>query len=87
MKYDYNTLVDLLQKSVVNVTFEKIDGSERKMRCTLIPTYLPEEYRSKAPMLTETTPTTISVWDVDMSGWRSFRLDNIRNVDLQEFPR
>lgn len=80
MKYDYNELVKRLQNSVVTVTFEKVDGSERVMRCTLIPSYLPEEYRSSKPMLTEQTPLTVSVWDVDMSGWRSFRLDSIRNV-------
>lgn len=80
MKYDYNSLVNTLRSSVVNVTFEKVDGTERTMRCTLLPSYLPEEYRSKAPMLTETTPLTISVWDVDSSGWRSFRVDNVRNV-------
>lgn len=81
MKYDYNDLVNRLQNSVVNITFEKVDGSMRTMRCTLIPSYLPEEYRSNKPMLTETTPLTLSVWDVEMSGWRSFRLDNVRNVE------
>ena len=80
MKYDYNDLVSRLQNSVLTVTFEKVDGTERVMRCTLISQYLPEEHRNKAPMLTETTPTTISVWDVEASGWRSFRIDNVRNV-------
>ena len=80
MKYDYNSLVEMLQNAVVTVTFEKVDGTERVMHCTLQPQFLPEEFRNKAPMLTETTPTTVSVWDVDASGWRSFRVDNVRNV-------
>ena len=80
MKYDYNGLVEQLRSSVLTVTFEKVDGTERVMRCTLLPQYLPEEFKSKAPMLTETTPTTISVWDLDVSGWRSFRVDNVRSV-------
>lgn len=80
MKYDYNSLVEQLSNSVVTVTFEKVDGSMRTMRCTLIPSYLPEEYRNTKPMLTETTPLTVSVWDVEQSGWRSFRLDSVRSV-------
>jgi hypothetical protein len=80
MKYDYNSLVEQLNNSVITVTFEKVDGSMRTMRCTLIPSYLPEEYRSTKPMLTETTPLTVSVWDVEQSGWRSFRLDSVRSV-------
>lgn len=80
MKYDYNSLVEKLQRSVVTVTFTKVDGTERVMNCTLQPSFLPEEYRNKAPMLTETAPMTVSVWDVDVSGWRSFRLDTVKSV-------
>jgi len=80
MKYDYNSLVEMLQKSVVTVTFTKVDGTERVMNCTLLPQYLPEQYRNKAPMLLEQSPLTVSAWDVDASGWRSFRLDNIKSV-------
>jgi hypothetical protein len=80
MKYDYNMLVDMLRKSVVTVTFTKVDGTERVMNCTLLPSFLPEEYRNKAPMLTESAPMTVSVWDVDVSGWRSFRLDTVTSV-------
>lgn len=80
MKYDYNDLVSKLRDGVLNVTFEKVDGTDRTMKCTLRPEYLPEEYRNKAPMLTETTPLTISVWDVEASGWRSFRVENVTAV-------
>lgn len=80
MKYDYNSLVEKLRSAVVTVTFEKVDGSTRVMQCTLLPQYLPEEYRGKAPMLTETAPQTVSVWDVENGGWRSFRVDSVRNV-------
>lgn len=80
MKYDYNGLVNTLRSAVVNVTFEKVDGTERTMQCTLLSQYLPEQYRNMAPMLTETTPNTISVWDTENSGWRSFRVDSVRKV-------
>ena len=80
LNYNYDDIVMKLRTGVMNVTFEKVDGTMRTMQCTLLPQYLPEQYRGSAPMLTETTPLTISVWDVENSGWRSFRLDSIRNV-------
>lgn len=80
MNYSYNDIVSRLQQGVLTVTFEKVDGTERVMNCTLHPQYLPEEYRDKAPMLTETAPQTVAVWDVEVSGWRSFRLDTIKSV-------
>lgn len=80
MKYDYNDLVTKLQGAVVTVTFNKVDGTERVMRCTLQNHFLPEEYRGRQPMLLEQAPVTVSVWDVDACGWRSFRLDNVTKV-------
>lgn len=80
MKYGYNDLVNRLRGNVLVVTFEKVDGTTRTMQCTLKPEYLPEEYRNKAPMLTETAPTAVSVWDVENGGWRSFRVDSVRSV-------
>ena len=80
MSYTYNDIVNRLRNGIITVTFDKMDGSERVMECTLQPQYLPEEYRDKAPMLTETAPQTVSVWDIGVSGWRSFRLDTVKSV-------
>lgn len=80
MKYSYNEIVNQLRDSVLTVTFTKVDGTNRVMRCTLMQSYLPEEFKSRAPMLTETAPQTVSVWDVDAGGWRSFRLDTVTNI-------
>lgn len=80
MKYSYNDLVEKLQKAVLTVTFNKVDGTERVMKCTLQSHFLPEEHRGKSPVLMETSPVTVSVWDVEAHGWRSFRLDNVTNV-------
>lgn len=70
-----------LKNGVYTVTFEKVDGTIREMRCTLQSSHLPQ-------MLTEETPrhqrpeneATLSVWDVDAGGWRSFRVDSIQTV-------
>lgn len=80
MKYSYNDIVDRLRAGVVTVTFTKLDGSERVMQCTLQADYLPEEFRNKQPMLTETVGNTVSVWDVQAGGWRSFRVDSVKAI-------
>lgn len=77
----YLDLLTRLQNGVVTVVFEKLDGTERTMHCTLQHSFLPEEYRNKpTTMLTEQAPLTMNVWDVDASGWRSFQLARVKSV-------
>jgi hypothetical protein len=40
---------------------------------------LPEQYRGKGTMITE-AGNTIRVYDLDLSEWRSFRIDSVTNV-------
>jgi hypothetical protein len=59
------------------VVFEKKDGTERSMRCTLMESLLPEyEMTAQKPSHRRST-STISVWDLDNHGWRSFRVDSV----------
>ncbi|MBT7523773.1 MAG: DUF2693 domain-containing protein [Gammaproteobacteria bacterium] len=75
-------LVEGLKNNLVKVVFTKVNGDERTMNCTLHDSVLPE------PNITETkkkvNPDTISVWDVDNGGWRSFRLDSIKEFRIVE---
>lgn len=80
MLFTREDIVNRLRNGVVTVTFEKVDGSVRVMSCTLQPQFLPEEYRNKPPMLTETEGNSISVWDVGVSQWRSFRVGSVRSI-------
>jgi len=63
-----------LKDSVCSVTFEKVNGEVRKMRCTLQDSVLPkQEGKSKK----EQSDEVVSVWDLDKDSWRSFRIDKI----------
>ena len=42
--YKHDALLSDLRQNVIEVTFIKEDGSERIMRCTLMPRHLPEKY-------------------------------------------
>lgn len=61
--------------------FTKVDGSKRRMRCTLREDLLPdrEEVESKK----KTPGTNQVVWDLDAKGWRSFRLDSVESYSKE----
>jgi hypothetical protein len=79
-------LKEMMQNSVTTVVFTKVDGTEREMNCTLLSEYLPEQpVTDKQQLLTEgltkaENPNTLSVWDLDNNGWRSFRVDSVKSV-------
>lgn len=81
MSYTYDQIMNRLQSGVATVTFTKVDGSKRVMQCTLESSFLPEEYRNRGGVLTETVGNNISVWDVQANGWRSFRVDSVISID------
>ena len=72
---------NVLQKGVAQITFTKVDGTERLMKCTLkediIPTP-PADVASKSTVKRHEAQNVISVWDVEKEGWRSFRWDSIK---------
>ena len=67
----------LLQSTVVEVNFTKIDGTERKMLCTLDITRIPEEATPAGTGLPNLD--VLPVWDIEKEGWRSFRLDSVHD--------
>jgi hypothetical protein len=77
--FDFNTIYNALKAGVATVTFTKVDGSERVMRCTLQDQHLPEQYRGKGTMITEGS-NTIRAFDVELNEWRSFRVDSVTGI-------
>lgn len=78
-----NWIQSLLKTKVCKVVFEKIDGSERTMICTLKEDLLPTLGESK----TTKTPneTVMPVWDVEAQSWRSFRVDSV--IEFSEYEK
>jgi hypothetical protein len=71
-------LIEALSKHECTVTFTKVNGETRVMPCTLKEDVIPkvEHKGTKKP-----NESVVSVWCLDKREWRSFRLDNV--VDLQ----
>ncbi len=79
-------LRDMLRMGPVTVTFTKKDGDIRVMSCTLEEAAIPEQHRPK-PLAEGQTPRkrnddSLSVWDLNANGWRSFILANVTRVEF-----
>ena len=71
-------LLDILKTGVLVVTFNKLDGDERVMTCTKNNEHIPEESRPKTDKVVK--EGTITVWDLNAKGWRSFKYDRVTKV-------
>ena len=82
MLLTHDQYVSLLKTNEIVVEFTKTDGTLRVMRCTLNPQQLPENSDKKRPITATPEKTSVSVWDLDAEGWRSFRLDSVHAVHV-----
>jgi hypothetical protein len=84
-------LVGMLQTGPVTVTFNKKDGAERVMTCSLQPELLPpvpvHESNTNNPIdfpkVKKENLNIISVYDLEATAWRSFTVKNVTNVTLK----
>jgi hypothetical protein len=84
-------LLNLLTDEIVDITFDKLTGDERTMRCTLIPEMLPPTQRDDKLSQTKIRnleDKVVVVWavDIDPPAWRSFRYDRIKKVEIHITP-
>lgn len=85
MIFTKDSIVGMLRDGVVTVTFTKVDGTERVMKCTLMSEYVPQSQNSSANavLLQESgSDNNISVWDVEANGWRSFRVGSVKSLSI-----
>ena len=78
-------LLELLRDKIVSITFDKLNGDERTMRCTLIPEVLPKA--DKEDKLSQTRVRNLEdavfvVWSLEANAWRSFRYDRLKSVKV-----
>jgi hypothetical protein len=71
-----------LREGVVNITFTKVDGTERTMRCTLLSDLIPvDEQQTKKDNERKFTDDAIRVWDSEKQAWRAFRWNSVKKVE------
>lgn len=69
------------------ITFTKVDGELRVMRCTKNINLIPEDKRPKMAdnsdaIQEETQSNVVKVFDLDIQEWRSFRLDSLMKAEV-----
>ena len=83
MIFTKENLTDMLRNNVVTVTFTKVNGEERVMRCTLMSEYVPNAPSNNGQVqIQESESKAVSVWDMEANGWRSFRVDSVKNISM-----
>lgn len=70
----------VLRTNVVQISFNKVDGTERTMKCTLNPKMLPPEPVTEDKKERKVSTTSIAVFDVDLKEWRSFRTKQVNQI-------
>jgi hypothetical protein len=72
----------LLHEHDCEVTFTKVDGTLRTMPCTLREAAMPQREADKFHQTRLYKPETLSVWCLDKSEWRAFRVANVKHVKV-----
>ena len=75
-------LVSHLKYGPVTVDFLKKDGTMRTMKCTLLESAFPTYEKKTERVRTTLTEDAISVVDLEINEWRSFRYDSVKSVSF-----
>lgn len=75
-------VTSVLREREVTVTFNRADGAERVMLCTLQESVVPQQIVRENPEPRKYNPDVCAVWDVKQGAWRSFRWDRITRIEF-----
>jgi hypothetical protein len=75
-------LKSVLNDGVVTITFIKNDGTERVMKCTLDRKVVPQVVKEETKKAKAISDDVLPVYDIEAQGWRSFRWDSVKTVDI-----
>lgn len=80
-------LIETMKQSIVEVVFEKVDGTLRKMDATLCDAIIPEQPAKEGDANRNRKPNDAVqvVWDADIQEWRTFRWASVKRVNGTDF--
>jgi hypothetical protein len=83
-KQIYNWLKGILPTTEATITFTKVDGTERVMKCTLEASKLPPAVvkEDAKPRKQSDSTKALRVFDLEKQEWRSFTIKNIKRIEL-----
>ena len=81
MAFTKDGIKSTLKTYTAKVTFTKVDGSERIMKCTLNEALIPQSTEEKkTDRVKVENDNVLAVWDLESEGWRSFKVDSVKSV-------
>lgn len=83
--YQRDALLNDLYDHVAEVTFVKLNGERRTLRCTLMANHLPPNYDGQhldEMHKKEENKSVIAAWDIKAGGWKSFHVDAVEYVQI-----
>ena len=78
-----NEIIDLARSNIILVTFTKKNGETRTMKCSLKDEYI-VGWVKESTLVRKPNNDVLPVWDLDINGWRSFRIDSVKGVEIWE---
>ncbi len=72
----------LLAETTCRIHYEKTDGTDAEMKCTLRDGLIPKEAIPKGTGKVNYDTLPVYKLDGDKPGWRSFRVDSVKNVEV-----
>ena len=75
-------LKDLLKQNIVSISFKKIDGTDRKMLCSLKEDILPVIESKELTKKKAENENILPVWDIEKNAFRSFRIDSLTDYSI-----
>lgn len=74
-----NSLTEQLHNGILEITFDKVDGTRRVMQCTLDQDYIKTHSEIKEQTENTRTPKegVLVVFDTEKNAWRSMRVESI----------
>lgn len=73
-----SSILKMLKEQELFVSFENKDGNQRRMLCTLKPSYL-ADYVSKGKDGNE-NDDLVKVWDIENKGFRAFKISTVDKI-------
>jgi hypothetical protein len=83
-KQIYDWLKGILPNTEATITFTKVDGTERVMKCTLEASKLPPVVvkEDAKPRKQSDSTKALRVFDLEKGEWRSFTIKNLKRIEL-----
>lgn len=75
-------LKDILKQNIVSISFKKIDGTDRKMLCSLKEDILPVVESKETTKKKPENENVLPVWDLEKNAFRSFRIDSLTDYSI-----